>query len=736
MHGQRVAIADGDGNAVFRGIPSTVEKLAAFELDPRSGAIHAALDLAKRASQHHGKPLPTGYLRAAATWSINIRTIVLFKTRGREIYSLISPRSLLGYGGPSVMDLGGAEPRQFGYLLSRYPEEPAGVLFGPALGGEENRLRFLFGGLLDQRLMLLNSQGHGSEEEARGIGYSLGEEPLTRLTEKAARDMWELDERRLVQLREHSIGSRSLERLHQGAGELLDEAAEAAAELRWDRYVARAREALGLEARVYPEILKTLNDVIKGMVFFLALVVPAAFFGERLFFAAADIRGQLLGLATLVLLIWMIISQVHPAFDLAHPLVIVLAFTIMAMAILVMWMVSARFNKTAAEFRSRVAQVHRADVSRFGAAYVAFMLGISNMRRRKLRTAMTLTTLTLLTFSVLSFTSFEDRIRFVAMPAPFEGERQGLLIRDRNWGMLSYPAWDYARSHFGAAAVLVPRYWHSGNKGSVQLRRGAPREEDCPRPRDDRARPRRAPGDRRRPRPRRRQLLQGGGRGDLPAAGRNGGGPRHLRRGRRLGPRQRVRPRPRGARDFFRRGSRRRARPRRRQPDPDRHPRSRLRSPRRTAGGGDGGGRGGGRGDDRGPAPAGRQRPHHPEPDAAGLRGGAALGGGALPRRFTAGRAHREVPAARRRLHVRRNPRRRRRHLRVPLQLRRVDLGPGAGSPGDTGGDRGDDRPQRHARRRVRALPRKSASTPRSAWLPSTSPCSSSPRRRCTPFSG
>ncbi len=475
VHGQRVAIADGDGNAVFRGIPSTAEKLAAFELDPKSGAILAAPDLAKRASQHHGKPLPTGYLRAAANRSINIRTIVLFKTRGREIYSLISPRSLLGYGAPTVMNQGGAEPRQYGFLLSKYPEEPAGVLFGPALGGEENRLRFFFGGLLEQRLLLLNSKGHGSEEEARGIGYSLGEEALTRLTEKAARDMWRLDEQRLVKLREHSIGSRSLERLHQGAGELLEEAAAAAAELRWDRYVARAREALGLEARVYPRILETLNDVIKGMVFFLALVVPAAFFGERLFFAAADIRRQLLGLAVLVLLIWMILSQVHPAFDIAHPLVIVLAFTIMAMAILVLWMVSARFNKTAAEYRSRVAQVHKADVSRFGAAYVAFMLGISNMRRRKLRTAMTLITLTLLTFSVLSFTSFEDRVRFVAMPAPFEGERQGLLIRDRNWGMLSYPAWDYARSHFGAAAVLVPRYWHSGHKGSasyVEVRRG------------------------------------------------------------------------------------------------------------------------------------------------------------------------------------------------------------------------------------------------------------------------
>ena len=353
----------------------------------------------------------------------------------------------------------------------------------------------------------------------------------------------------------------------------------------WDRYVARAREALGLEARVYPEILETLNDVIRGMVFFLALVVPAAFFGERLFFAAADIRRQLLGLAALVLLIWMIISQVHPAFDIAHPLVIVLAFLIMAMAVLVMWMVSARFNRSAAEYRSRVAQVHRADISRLGAAYVAFMLGISNMRRRKLRTAMTLITLTLLTFSVLSFTSFEDRIRFVAMPAPFEGDREGLLIRDRNWGKLGYPALDYARSHFGAVSVLAPRYWHTGLEGGasyVEVRLGE---------RVARALGMigLAPGER---------LVTGVDRclvaGSFFEAedeascllpGRNGGGARHLRSGRRLGPRPRVRPRPPGARDLLRGGARRPARPRRRQPDPDRHPRRRFRPARPAAGG-------------------------------------------------------------------------------------------------------------------------------------------------------
>ena len=35
-----------------------------------------------------------------------------------------------------------------------------------------------------------------------------------------------------------------------------------------------------MTSRAYPEVLQTLNDVITGMVFFLALVIPTAFLGS------------------------------------------------------------------------------------------------------------------------------------------------------------------------------------------------------------------------------------------------------------------------------------------------------------------------------------------------------------------------------------------------------------------------------------------------------------------------
>ena len=111
----------------------------------------------------------------------------------------------------------------------------------------------------------------------------------------------------------------------------------------------------------------------------------------------------------------------------------------MAMAAFVLAMLSARFNSYMKAYQAREAHVHETDISRASASYAAFMLGISNMRRRKLRTGLTLLTLVLLTFTVLSFTSFNTQIRYMAFAMDHEGTYEGVLIRDRNWNVLKPP---------------------------------------------------------------------------------------------------------------------------------------------------------------------------------------------------------------------------------------------------------------------------------------------------------
>ena len=471
--GHRYGLTGTDGDVLFPGLARGRWPLAAFVLDPFDGRIRLAPDLSTRAQAHHGKADARGNLTLDLRLASQERTVVLFPTVARDLHTLIEPRRLGVLAGLRLLDGGGAEPREFGYLMGGFEEEPAGVIFGSLGGALRDRTRFLLGGA--SGLLLLNATGHATEAEARGRGFLLREEGPGETAWTAARDMWHLDEFRLRRLRAHGIGSPWLERLHAQVEGLLEAADAARARLDWETLVARSREAAGLEALAYREIRAQLNDVIKGLAFVLALLIPAVFFAERLLVAAADIRRQLAAVAALTVAVWLVMSWIHPAFELAQPMVVFLGFAIMAISVFVLVMISSRFSRAARDFRSRVAAVHVADISRFGAAYAAFTLGISNMRRRRLRTALTLTTLTLLTFSVMSFTSFQRQTRFVTMPVRVDDARGGLLIRDASWGSLGITALEYAQAHFGRVATVVGRSWFSeaGGGDEVEVRHAA-----------------------------------------------------------------------------------------------------------------------------------------------------------------------------------------------------------------------------------------------------------------------
>ncbi|MDE2706958.1 MAG: M28 family peptidase [Gemmatimonadota bacterium] len=460
----RYFLTDAAGLARIPGLVQGTYPLTVAALDAERGTITHVVDLSERAQAHHGKPRPDGRLAKNVRWRQNEQSAVLFPGVGRPLYGLVEPRLLRALNKVKVLSADGGEPSQYGYVLGKSSIGSVGVIYGPTDAAADDRVKVI----LDDQLLLLNSEGSQSETEARGRGFLLTEEGFGAATLQAARDVWNLDAARLGVLKEHGIENQRLTRLHAQAAVAIAEAEAAAEQLKWDEYVAWSRKALGLETRAYPEVLATLNDVLEGVIFFMALLLPAAFFGERLLFAAADIRRQLAGFGLLLLAIWLILAQVHPAFELAEPLVVLLAFAIMAMAAFVLFMLVSRFNSVMAQHQSQQMRVHAQDLSRLSASYAAFMLGISNMRRRPLRTGLTLATLTLLTFTLLSFTSFEQQIRYASFRLSHTGAYPGILIRDRGWERLTPEALDYAESHFGGSGWMGRRGWYAteGGKGS------------------------------------------------------------------------------------------------------------------------------------------------------------------------------------------------------------------------------------------------------------------------------
>src|SRR5690606_3443913 len=135
---------------------------------------------------------------------------------------------------------------------------------------------------------------------------------------QTAQDLWTLDQERIQMLKGFGISNERVDYLHGAAGCPVDEddptktncptdsvleapggaigAAKAAlANYQYDEFYTEARRAFGLESRAYPDVEGTSQDVLKGILFYLALLLPFSFFLERLLFGFPDVRKQIMG---------------------------------------------------------------------------------------------------------------------------------------------------------------------------------------------------------------------------------------------------------------------------------------------------------------------------------------------------------------------------------------------------------------------------------------------------------
>ena len=295
---------------------------------------------------------------------------------------------------------------------------------------------------------------------ARGRGYPIETGIILNPAYKGTQDMWIVDDVRMKELAKYGVENEKISHLHDRAKAALELAQKHLDNQEYDRFMAAAREAWGLEARGYPDVKKTANDTVKGIVFYFILLLPFSYFAERLLFGFADVRKRLIAFAIIFVVVFLILHVVHPAFKLSSsPYIIFLAFITFALGGIVLFMVMAKFNEEVQKIKRAAAGIHEVDVGRMSATYAAINLGISNLRKRKIRTTLTAATLILLTFTVLSFTSVSASLKYYKLPRDNRPTYQGSLVRDRNWKGLQESVLRYLESAFEGKAEIIPRSW-------------------------------------------------------------------------------------------------------------------------------------------------------------------------------------------------------------------------------------------------------------------------------------
>ncbi len=311
--------------------------------------------------------------------------------------------------------------------------------------------------MLTRKLILTNAD----KNHPLGTGYQVDTHPVIAPTSYlAARDMWMLLNPRIDNLEQKGIKNQKIRELRHEGNTALAQAQAFFDERMYDRFFSASQTALALAGRVYDHVEKTQKDVLYGVLFYILLFVPFAFCLERFLFAFTNIYRRIFSFLSILLVLILVIYNIHPAFELAYsPIVIILAFFIIGLSAMVTWILFSRFDEEMKRLQKAGSKGSEGEISLMKAFSASFFMGISNLRRRKVRTLLTCITLTILTFTLMSFTSVKNIRQQFKLLYDKTASYQGLLLKQANWATLPEQAFHTIQNTMAPEMTAVPRGW-------------------------------------------------------------------------------------------------------------------------------------------------------------------------------------------------------------------------------------------------------------------------------------
>jgi len=367
--------------------------------------------------------------------------IVVFRAVPVTLPDMINPQTLRTFSDVQILRRRGLQPFASANRMQTPGEGMMTVFVPPA---ERFHVTFTAGSPDNEAVQSVRAFTLGDDPgyvpdpdvEIDGPGF-LGElTPVLRnMPWHTTRAMARVNERRLELQRRHGMADKLTLEFQQRGEERLAKA-DAGTEPYRDR-LQSAREALTYAILNHPVIRGNVTEAVIGIIWYLGLLVPFILFFEKLVFGYTDIRKQLLAHLLIFVTVFAMLRMLHPAFQmLRSSLMILLGFIIFMITTVVTLLLSGKFKENLEAIRQKQARVKGAEVNTTGVLVTAFMLGLNNMHRRKVRTGLTCATLVLLTFVMICFTSVQSNVVATAT-AIGRAAYQGLLIKNAEFAAIS-----------------------------------------------------------------------------------------------------------------------------------------------------------------------------------------------------------------------------------------------------------------------------------------------------------
>ncbi|MBC2602540.1 ABC transporter permease [Puniceicoccus vermicola] len=300
-----------------------------------------------------------------------------------------------------------------------------------------------------------------------GEGYlALDHSILQNIPFEQAQSMNRLNETRMELQEAKGLADRHTLEFHEQSGALLNEAAGDGEDLGFFERMLVARDSLTYSIIVHPILRENINGAVVSILWYMALLIPFTFFFEKLVCGFSDIRKQIGAQVVIFLTVFALLRLLHPAFEMIRSsIMILLGFFILLITVAITLLFAGKFRENLEEIKQKRGRVAGAEANSMGVIGTAFMLGLNNMHRRKVRTGLTCLTLVLITFAMICFTSiysdFEDT-EIAVGPANY----QGLLVKNEKFAPISATERFAIESRYGSAFPVAPRSLYVGTTNS------------------------------------------------------------------------------------------------------------------------------------------------------------------------------------------------------------------------------------------------------------------------------
>lgn len=400
--------------------------------------------------------------------------IVCFRAAPVTLLDMINPQSLNSYSGAKLIRKLGLSPFDNVHNIDGSVSAAEGILttfirpeeyFYVELtaGDADNELvqvtrAFMLGPDADRPANELSARP-GSE--IRGKGFLAADTPVIRsVASETAVSMLRVNEARLAVQNHFRMADERTREFQARARQKLDESEDP--DFSQIESILKARDAVTYSTLNHPVLRRNIYEAVAGILWYLGLLVPFAFFFEKLAFGFSDVRKQLGAHVVIFLAAFTLLKILHPAFAMIRSSVmILLGFIIFLISSGILAMFSSRFKENLESIKQMRGQVTAAEVNKAGAIVTAFMLGLNNMHRRRVRTMLTCSTLVLITFVMICFTSIQNDIVDSSVSigkAPY----QGFLVKGENYRGASAAELFALKTKYGDRFKVVDRIITTG----------------------------------------------------------------------------------------------------------------------------------------------------------------------------------------------------------------------------------------------------------------------------------